>query len=326
MKSESSYSLVQIGKGTKPHAPIGMGCSFYGVSDWQGQQGNDILAAMETAMDNGVTHFDTADGYGNGESERLIGRFLSADSSRRERMFLASKSNLDDLSAEAMLKAIDASCQRLQTDYIDLYYIHWPRTGKDLRPMMEGLETARQRGKVRAVGVSNFSVEQMEQVSEVTKLDAHQLGYSLLWRFPEKEIIPYCIENDISVVVYSALAHGILSGKYERTLSFDPNDQRWSILLFRDEVWPSVYTSVEKFKAIAEETEQSPVHLALRWLLHQPGVKAVLASAKNPAQALSNARALASQLDEAVVAELTKISDEAIAHIPDEGNPFGYHP
>lgn len=322
----SSLPLVQIGSIENRHAPLGMGCSFYGVSEWGGQQTDAILEAMATALDNGITHFDTAEGYGGGESERLIGQFLSADTSRRDKLFLASKANLNDTTKQAMLDAIDASRDRLQTDVIDLYYIHWPRTGKDLRPMMEGLETARQQGKIKAIGVSNFAIEHMEQVSEVGTIDAHQLGYSLLWRFPERDIIPYCNENNIAVVVYSALAHGILAGKYQRDLTFDADDQRWRILHFREDVWSNVYESMTAFNAVAERIDKPLAQLAIRWLLHQQSVTSVLVSAKNPTQALGNATALQGDIDVSIMDELTAISNEAMQHIPDDGNPFGYHP
>ena len=323
---KSNLSPVQIGKQTLPHLPLGFGCSFYGINDWYGQQGKDILAAMATAIEDGITHFDTAEGYGGGESEKLIARFLETDPNLRETLFIASKANLNELTQQAILDSIDASRSRLQTDIIDLYYIHWPRTGKDLRPVMEGLETARQQGIIRAVGVSNFSIGQMEQVSEVGTIDAHQLGYNLLWRFPEKDIIPYCAENKIVVIVYSALAHGILSGKYNQQLQFSPDDQRWKILHFREDVWSKLYDSTQKFKAVAEQSGYSLVHLALRWLLHQAGVTEVLVSAKNPEQALSNGTTLNIEIPLSILDELTNISNEAMQHIPDEGNPFGYHP
>jgi aryl-alcohol dehydrogenase-like predicted oxidoreductase len=230
------------------------------------------------------------------------------------------------MSAQAMIAEIDASRARLQTDLIDLYYIHWPRTGRDLRPLMEGLETARQQGKIAAIGVSNFSVEQMAQIAEVGQIDAHQLGYNLLWRFDERDIIPYCIKHNIAVVVYSALAHGILAGKYPRQLEFVPGDQRWSITLFREGVWEQVYEAVEAFKRVAERERRSLAHLALRWLLQQPGVTSVLVSAKNVSQALANVQALEGDIPDSALAELTALSDQFVPRIPDEGNPFGYHP
>lgn len=318
--------LVRSASPESPVAPLGMGGSFYGVSEWTGQQEADLVAALEAALENGITHFDTASGYGGGESERLLGRFLSAEAGRREKVFLASKFSTSEISSQAMLDAIDASRDRLRTEVIDLYYIHWPRTGQDMRPLMEGLERARAQGKIRAVGVSNFSVEQMRQIAEVGRIDAHQLGYNLLWRFDERDIIPYCVENDIAVVVYSALAHGILAGKYARKLTFAQGDQRWTILLFREDVWPRLHDIVEDMKAVADRAGRPVSHLAIRWLLHQQSVTSVLVSAKNRAQALSNIEALNGDIPASVFDELTTISERAMQHIPDEGNPFGYHP
>lgn len=320
------FAPVQIGRSEKWHCPLGLGGSFYGLdhSSREGEAG--ILAAMSEALDHGITHFDTGSGYGKGYSERLIGRFLTADPARRDRVFLASKYSADDISAEDMTRAIDASRDRLQTDMIDLYYIHWPRTGKDMRPWMEALETARHQGRIKTIGVSNFSVKQMAQMAEVGVIDAHQIGYNLLWRFDEEDIIPYCIENNIAIVVYSALAHGILAGKYTQQLDFVPDDQRWSITLFREDVWPGVYASTEAFKQVAERAGRPLVHLALRWLLSREGVTSVLVSAKSPGQVQSNIAALEDEIPVDYLDELTAISDLARHQIPDEGNPFGYHP
>ena len=326
MTIKSLLLPVKIGRSENLHLPLGMGGSFYGLDHQQHQGGTDILAALETALELGITHFDTATGYGDGYSERLLSRFMQAKPNRREQMFLASKVDLDIISPKAIMTAIDASFKRLQTDVIDLYYLHWPRTGKDMRPWMEGLETARQQGKIRAIGVSNFSVLQMEQLAEVGQIDVCQLGYNLLWRFGEKDIIPYCTAHNISIVVYSALAHGILSGKYKQQLEFVPTDQRWSISLFKPNVWQQVYESIETMKALAARENFSLANLSLRWLLRQKSVNSVLVSAKNKQQVLTNAHALEIEIPDSVLDELTAISDRVIRLIPDEGNPFGYHP
>ena len=326
MTTDSLLPHVQIGGSQKRHLPLGMGGSFYGLNHAQRQGEADIIAALETALEVGITHFDTATDYGQGYSERLLGRFVNAEPNRRKRVFLASKANLNDTSAQAITAAIDASLERLQTDAIDLYYLHWPRTGRDMRPWMEGLEAARAQGKIRAIGVSNFSVAQMEQLSQVGRIDAYQLGYNLLWRFGERDIIPYCTRHEISVIVYSALAHGILSGKYGQQLEFGPDDQRWTITLFRDSVWPQVYDAVEAMKQLATRADVPLSHLALRWLLRQQGVASVLVSAKNRQQVLSNARSLEIEIPDAVLGALSAISDGVVNTIPDEGNPFGYHP
>lgn len=326
MTGASLLPRVQIGRSEKMQLPLGMGGSFYGL-DHRNRQGEaELIDALETALEYGIIHFDTATGYGDGYSERLLGRLFGAVPERRERVFLASKANLDDISAQAIIAAIDASRQRLQTDYIDLYYLHWPRTGRDMRPWMEGLETARQQGKIAAIGVSNFTVPQMQALAEVGQIDAYQLGYNLLWRFSERDVLPYCAENQIAVVAYSALAHGILAGKYARKLDFVPNDQRWTITLFKETVWPQVYDTVEIFKAIAQQGNYDLVHLVLRWLLRRPAVTSVLVSAKNRAQLLANYAALIVDIPDAILDELTVVSDRALQFVPDEGNPFGYHP
>lgn len=308
------------------YSQLGFGGTTFGGAQWSGLAGADLLAAMATALDSGITHFDTASGYGGGDSERMIGAFIAADPTRRERMFLASKANLNEISAPAMLDEIDGSRARLQTDVIDLYYIHWPRTGKDLRPLMDGLQTARAQGKIRAVGVSNFSVEQMEQIAQSGTIDAHQMDYSLLWRFNERDLIPYCVEHGIDVVTYASLAHGILTGKFGREISFPEGDHRRVILLFREGVWGEVYEIAEAMKAVAAQSGRSLLHLALRWLLVQQGVRSVLVSARNPQQAAYNAAALDGAIDPSVFDALTVISERALRAIPDEGNPYGYHP
>jgi myo-inositol catabolism protein IolS len=317
---------TRIGPGEKSHAPLGFGGWSFGPNQWTGQEDANLLSAMQSAVDNGITHFDTASDYGDGYSERLIGRFIAANASQRDRLFIASKFTSDDLTARSMLNAVDASLARLQTDVIDLYYIHWPRTGKDLRPWMEGLETARQQGKIRAIGVSNFSVAQMEQIAEVGRIDAHQLLYNLLWRFNERDLIPYCREHGIAIVTYSSIAHGILAGRYPRDLEMPPGDQRRTILMFRDDVWPGVYEAVEAFKAVAERTGRTLIHLAIRWLLHERGVSAVLVGARDVRQAAYNVQALEGEIPDHIFDELTAISDRVIPLIPDVGNPYNYYP
>jgi len=319
-------SPIKIGPGEKPHAPLGLGGTTFGPNQWSGQEDANLLAGMEESLAHGITHFDTGADYGGGYSEQLIGRFMAAKAGRRERLFLASKASMDDMSAQAMIDAVDGSRARLQTDVIDLYYIHWPRTGKDMRPWMEALETARQQGKIRAIGVSNFSVEQMEQVSQVGRIDAHQLYYHLLWRFPERDLIPYCEAHKIAVVTYSSLAHGILSGKFGRQTSFPEGDHRRTILMFREDVWPGVYEAVEAFKTVAGQSGRPLLHMAIRWLLRQRGITTVLVSARDAQQALFNAQALDGDIPDSVFEALSEISERAMVGIPDEGNPDGYHP
>jgi myo-inositol catabolism protein IolS len=324
VKAHSLFPPVRIGPVEKVHSPLGLGCWSFGPDQWSGKEDANLLAAMDAAIRCGITHFDTAAGYGDGYSEQLVGRFLA--SGKRDQVFLASKANIDEMDARRMVEQVTASLARLRTDRIDLFYIHWPRTGKDMRPVMEGLETARQRGMVGAVGVSNFSVEQMEQVSQVGRIDAHQLNYNLFWRYPEADLIPYCVEHAIAVVTYSSAAHGILGGRFSRDLNLPEGDQRREILLFRDDVWPHVYAAVEELKALAAEIGRPLIHLGIRWVLHQPSVTSVLVGARNAHQVEQNAAALEGEIPARVFERMTAISDETQKHIPHVGNVFGHYP
>jgi aryl-alcohol dehydrogenase-like predicted oxidoreductase len=302
-----------------PLLPMAQGGSWYAKDATD----TDLLGALHAAYLAGIRHFDTAAGYGSGRSETLLGQFLEG---KRESVFLASKSHTDELTAAAAVAEVEGSLDRLGVDFIDLYYIHWPRAGRDMRPVMEGLETARAQGKIGAVGVSNFSIAQMEQVSEVGRIAVHQLGYNLLWRYAEAEAIPYCRAHDIAVVAYSPLGHGILTGKFARDPGLMAGDQRHSILPFRADIWPHVHAGVEQMKRLAAALDLPLSTLSIRWILGQVGVKAVVAGGRTREQVASNAAALEAAIPAAAFDELAEISDAIMAHIPDAGNLFNHYP
>lgn len=305
-----------------PHrSPLALGGTIFGDLSDEGW-----FAVMQAALASGINHFDTASGYGNGRSETLIGQFMAAQPGRRDKIFLASKASHNEVTAARMTALLDQSLARLQTDVIDLYYIHWPRQGQDLRPWMEALETARQQGKIRAIGVSNFSVEQMAQVATVGTIDVHQLCYNLFWRFAERDMIPYCQENGITVTTYSSVAQGILTGKFPRQLQLGPDDKRPNTVLFDPAIWPHVYAGVEKLKTLARDAQRSLNHLAIRWVLQQPAIDTAVVGARMPAQVADNANALTGDLPADLFAQMTAISDETIQHIPDTGNQYRYYP
>jgi myo-inositol catabolism protein IolS len=316
--------MVHITGNTKPFSPLGLGCWQYHPDLWSAAQDQALIDTMETALAHGIDHFDTATGYSDGASEKLIGRFLQG---KRSRVFVASKAGIQDENPLTMLESVKRSLERLNTDYIDLYYIHWPRSDMDIRPAMEGLELARSQGQVRAVGVSNFSVAQMELVSQVGKIDAHQIPHSLIWRAPEREVIPYCQQHGIGVVAYGAMGYGILTGKFSRNPSFPPEDDRnHKILFFQEPTWGAIYAAVEKMKTVAQEIGRPLQHLALHWSLAQPGIVCALAGANNPAQVAQNAAALEGEIPGWALDRLTEISDTLLWKIPAVANPYGYMP
>jgi aryl-alcohol dehydrogenase-like predicted oxidoreductase len=322
MTEPHDIDLVKIAPVGKLLNPIALGGFVFGADPWK-EQRSGLFEMLEIALKKGINHFDTAAGYGSGQSEQLLGHFQQG---RRDQVFLASKADLDEMSTRKMLEKVDQSLARLQTETIDLFYIHWPRQGKDLRPLMEGLELARQQGKILAIGVSNFSVEQMQQVAQVGRINAHQLGYNLFWRRAEQEVIPFCREHQIAVVTYSSIAQGILTGKFPRQLHFAPGDQRSEIIFFEGDVWPHVFSGVERFKLLAQKLERPLSHLAIRWVLHNKDINTAIVGARTADQVKSNLEALTGDISPDIFDEMTEISDTVIRHIPDTGNMYRYYP
>jgi aryl-alcohol dehydrogenase-like predicted oxidoreductase len=308
----------------KRHGRLALGCWVFGGTQWAGQEDADSVAVMEGALERGMNHFDTAQGYGRGRSESVVGAFLK-DRGVRETVYLATKRAASS-DVDAYVAAIDESLERLKTDYIDLLYIHWPRKGADLARLLEALEKVRSQGKIKAIGVSNFSVEQMEEASKAGTIDAHQTCYNLVWRYPEHDIIPYCREHGIAVVTYSSIAQGILTGKFPKEPSFKEGDHRSRTVMFEPEVWPHVYEGVEQLKGIASDAGRSLTHLAIQWVAAQPGVTSILVGARNASQMEDNATALADPVDATVIDRMSEIGDEVMRHVPDAGNIFRHYP
>ncbi len=324
--SVSSRPSLKTGTGnpTRQMTPLGLGCWAFGGDQWGGQDDRDSADAMRAAFDAGITHFDTARIYANGKSERVLNPFLAK---HRDAIFLATKGNCWSGDPAELRAELEASLNELGVDHVDLYYLHWPNSKVDMKPLFAELEKARSEGKIRKIGVSNFSVEHMQSVADVTRIDVHQFGYSLLWRTPEDEIMPYCRENDIQIVTYSSIAQGILTGKFGHDRpSFPEGDDRNGNALFEPRAWPHVARAVDEMKKLAEQEGQPLVNLAVQWVARQPGVTSVLLGARNAEQARQNAATLEKPVSDATIDALTQISDRVIRHMPKQSNIFGFNP
>ena len=313
---------TQIKPVDKNHCALALGCWAFGNSDWGGQNDEDSLEAMKTAWDMGITHWDTALGYGSGHSESLCGKFLKG---KWDQVFLATKGT-PGKKAESIIKSLDKSLNNLGTDYIDLYYLHWPRSDVDMRPYLELLERRREMGSIGAIGVSNFSLEQMKQVNEAGKIDAHQLCYNLYWRKAEADIIPYCMENEIAVISYSSIAQGTLTGKFSHKPVFNANDYRSHSVFFQSDVWPTLYDATEKLKLIAADIDCPLHHLAIQWVMQQTVINSVIVGARNGRQVQDNVASLNRSIPEEIMIKITEISNEVITHLPNEDNVFKHYP
>jgi aryl-alcohol dehydrogenase-like predicted oxidoreductase len=300
---------------------VGLGCWQFGDMG-RGTPAEDTSAALiQEAYRKGIRHFDTAHDYGAGHSEEVVGRAIEPFS---EKAFVSTK--MHAAGRAETIAGVEKSLARLKRQWIDLFYVHWPKTGFDIRPMIEGLELLRTQGKIRLIGVSNFSVNDMAQASEAGQIDAHQLCYNLLWRYPEREVIPWCIAHGVAVVTFSSIAQGLLSDTPRSPDTFEEGDARGQTLYYRPDVWPFARDAAAAMREVARKSSTSLSTLAIRWVLGRPGVVSSLVGARSAGQIQSNVTAGSGTNLPAVEEELTRLSDEAMRHIPDEGNIFLFHP
>jgi len=304
-----------IANGQLRVSTICLGCwAMVGDETWGPQDEADAVAAIRAAVEAGVNFFDTAEGYGAGYSERLLGQALGAD---RGRVVIASKVSGSHLGAKDLAAACERSLANLGSDYIDVYYIHWPSRRVPLEETVRAMESLISSGKVRHIGVSNFGAADLADILPLTVPAADQLPYSLLWRAIEFEVLPACRSARVPVTCYSPLMQGLLTGKFRSP--DDVPDGRARTRLFsrrrpqaRHEEDGAEAQTFQAVAAIAQLARQAGLDMAamsLAWLLAQEGVAAVVAGARNAEQARRNAAAgdLALRLDIAVrLEEITR--------------------
>jgi len=280
---------------------IGFGAWGIGGNPFWNNEGDlTSLESIRRAYDLGINFFDTAPVYGFGHSERLIGRALKPV---RDKVLIATKCGLrwdkEQLGSikkvarrDSLLKEIDESLERLQTDHIDLYQVHWPDVDTPQAETMETLLEIQRQGKIRHIGVSNYSVEQMQACLKVGPLVSLQPEYSLLQRRIEKEIVPFCQKHQIGIIAYSPLASGVLTGKYGKDTRF--KDWRGKGILgeFTGEAFVRNVGKVEKLKEVAAALGKTCGQTAVNWVIRRPGVTCALVGVKNPAQMEDNIQAV----------------------------------
>lgn len=299
---------------------VSMGCwALAGGATWGAQREPDSIATVHAALDAGVNFFDTAEAYEAGASEAVLGRALAG---RRHEAVIATKVSRAHLSADQVRQACEDSLHRLQTDYIDLYQIHWPRRTTPLEETMEALKTLYKQGMVRAIGVCNFGVEDLSSMLETGWVETNQLPYSLLWRAIEFEIRQKCIDKSVEILCYSPLAQGLLTGKFSS--SDQVPDGRVRTRLFSTErpqtrhgeagCEVEMFAAIEQIRQICEELGQPMSQVAIAWLLHQPGVLSVIAGARRPNQIQQTAQAASLELSPDVAGRLAAAT-ENVKHL-----------
>ncbi len=324
----SSMELREIGNSGIRASAIGLGTWAIGGWMWGGTDERASIGAIRESIDAGVTLIDTAPAYGMGRSEEIVGKAIAG---RRDEVVLATKCGLvwhttkgnhffdQDgkpvhryLGPESIAHELDQSLRRLRTDHIDLYITHWQDPTTPIAETMGALEDLKRAGKIRAIGASNLTTADLKAYLAVGGLDAVQEQYSMVHRDIEAEIAPLCARNGVSILSYSSLALGLLTGKIGPERTFDGDDLRINDPRFSAENRRKAAEFATEVTPIAKAHGASVAEIVIAWTIRQPGITFALCGARNPNQAKENARAGSIRLGEA---ELAGISAAATRHL-----------
>jgi len=303
----------QLGKTDLYVSVIAEGCWPMGGEYWGGTDDAESIRTIHKCLELGVNTFDTAPAYGAGHSEEVLGTALAG---RRQDVLISTKASGRGLSQQDLRAKLQASLERLQTDYVDIYFVHWPSRAEPLAATIEALEKLRSEGLIRAIGVSNFTIDMLEIASRYGTVDCLQPPYNMIWRFIEEDLLPYCREHQIGITTYSSLAQGLLTGTINLRTPYPPTDMRPRSVLWKPENLGKCLYMVEKLRAVAKELGVCVSQLALRWLTSQPGVTTALVGARTPDEITENAGAVGWDLRPEDMARLQDISDELYITMP----------
>lgn len=301
---------------------------------WGGAEVRDALAAIRASFDAGITTIDTAPVYGFGRSEELVSRAMEGVS--RDKYQILTKYGLnwktqegqfyfDTTSNEgkpikvykyAARKAVLAECEeslrRLKTDHIDLLQIHWPDATTPISETMDAVASLIEQGKVRAAGVCNYSASQVDEALKTIKLVSNQVPYSMVHRGIEKEIVPQALKKGMSIVPYSPLQRGLLTGKIKPGHQFNEGDTRQGHRYYQPENVERVNTMLAALKPIAEKYNATLAQLVINWTTRQPAMDCVLVGARDEAQVLDNVKSLSFTLTEEEVERIRREAESLV--------------
>ncbi len=280
----------------------------------------ESIRTIHRALDLGINLIDTAEGYGNGHAEEVLGRALRG---RRAQAVIADKVSPGHLSPTEIRAAWEGSCRRLETDYLDVYFIHWPNVDLPIAEAMGELETLRREGKIRAIGVSNFTAAEMEVAQRHGRIDVLQPPYNLFWRFVERDEVPYCLAHGIGIMTYSSLAQGLLTGTLTRETRFVAGDNRPTTVLFQEGHFGRCLDAVAQMKPVAEKYGKTLAQLAIAWNAQRPGITTSLLGARTVAEIEENAGATELEPSPADLALIDGYAREVVDGLPPYPDMFG---
>jgi aryl-alcohol dehydrogenase-like predicted oxidoreductase len=300
-------------------SPVAIGTWAIGGWMWGGTDEAESVATIRAAFEHGINIVDTAPVYGFGRSEEIVGKAI-AEGRLRSDVLIATKAGLQwdggkvsrNASRARLMREIEDSLRRLRTDYIDIYQVHWPDPLVTIEETAEAMHTLFKQGKIRAIGVSNFSVLQMERFRKVAPLHVLQPPYNLFERGIETDLLPYCRENKIATLGYGALCRGLLSGRMKAGTVFDGDDLRRTDPKFIEPRFAQYVAAVQKLDRLAQQRfGKRVIQLAVRWMLDQ-GITTALWGARHPDQLRPVDEVIGWSLDASARAEIDRILRETI--------------
>ncbi len=307
---------IRLGGTRLEVSPIAFGTWQLG-GDWGGFDEREAIAAVRDARELGINFFDTAQAYGFGESERLLGRALREDlDKRRDEVVIATKGGLRideqrglvrDSSPQWLRLGVEQSLRELNVDYIDLYQVHWPDSDTPYAQTAQALQALVEEGKIRHVGVSNFSVGQMAELARTRPVETLQPPYAMLRREIEADVLPYALEHGIGVLVYGPLAHGLLTGTMSTETTFGEDDWRAGSPDFRGEGFARRLQIVAALQRFAEDRGHTVSQLAIAWTLANPAVDVAIVGSRSQRHIEESVDALKVSLSGEDMAEIDQI-------------------
>jgi aryl-alcohol dehydrogenase-like predicted oxidoreductase len=308
----------RLGKSELNVSAIGLGTWAIGGFFWGHTDETAAVAAIQKAIDSGITLIDTAPIYGNGHSEEVVGKAIKG---RRHQVVIATKCGVrlkearlvNDLKPKSIRKELETSLKLLGTDVIDLYQCHFPDPNTPIEETIGEMAKMKAEGKVRAIGVSNFDVALLTKANKAAQIASAQVQYSLLSREIEKELIPFCLENNIGILAYGPMGGGILTGKYKQKPKFEEGDARsFFYNYYQEPLWSQVQALLKGLEPIAARHGKPVAQLAINWARQQAGITSALVGARSPQQAEANAAAGSWQLSSEDLSSIAKIASQAL--------------
>jgi aryl-alcohol dehydrogenase-like predicted oxidoreductase len=299
---------------------IGLGTWAIGGSEWGPVAEDAAIATCLHAVEHGVNLIDTAPIYGRGRAEEIVGKVMRTHG-RRDAFYIATKAGLEwnergvfaNSTPARLRREIEDSLRRLGTDYIDLYQIHWPDTRVPVAEVAGVLADFQRAGKVRALGVSNFSVAQMEEFRGVVELASDQPPYNIFERDIDRETLPWCAANGVAVLTYSSMCRSLLGGRVHRGMTFEPGDIRAVDPKFQEPRFGQYMTAVDRLAVLARDRfGKSVAQLAVRWVLDRPGISVALWGARRPDQLDAVAGVMGWKLDTNTMEEIDRIVAQSV--------------